>query len=297
MRRWVGRNYFTALTLAYKLAWRLLALPKWEECLGLDRIEADKKAQRVVFHFDKLSQKDPITLERPKGNTQNDPVYRLALIMRALVAAGDSAHNSAVRDECQAWIEDFIPNIQQTLQKLAQETIAWRIQVDKGISPDQETPEPPDNLDTLAHRLEFVLSVMILSRNIRVVFYEWYNKPENMLTDLNEHSLERSPSNLTDILPVPPTGRMFGTYYSKDLEIGQDEKKNLPTLASLSLAIQTLDAGTSYISTNCLATLMGGVVRMSSPSQEPPGCHTPHNGTLLILLKEFSILQLKQKMQ
>ena len=76
---------------------------------------------------------------------------------------------------------------------------------------------------------------MILDRNIRVVFYEWYNKPENMLTDLNEHSLERSPSNLTDILPVPPTGRMFGTYYSKDLEIGQDEKKNRQLPSGLSV--------------------------------------------------------------
>ena len=235
LRRWVGRNYFTSLTLAYKLAWRLLGLPKWEECLGQERIEADKKAQRVVFHFDKLSQKDPITLERPKGNAQNDPVYRLALIMRTLIAAGDSAHNSAVREECQAWIQDFIPNIQQTLQKLAQETVAWRIQVNKGIPPGQEPPEPPDNLDTLAQRLEFVLSVMILDRNIRVVFYEWYNKPENMLTDLNEHSLERSPSNLMDILPVPPTGRMFGTYYSKDLEIGQDEQTNRPLPSGLSV--------------------------------------------------------------
>ncbi len=234
-RRWVGRNYFTALTLGYKLAWRLLGLPKWEECLGQDRIEADKKAQSVVFHLDKLSQKDPITIDRPKKNAQNDPVYRLALIMRALIAAGDSAHNSSVRDECQAWIEDFIPNIQQTLQKLAQETIAWRIQVDKGTYTDQEIPEPPDNLDTLAQRLEFVLSVMSLDRNIRIVFYEWYNKPENMLTDLNEHSLERSPSNLTDILPIPPTGRMFGTYYSKDLEIGQDEKKDFVLHSGLSV--------------------------------------------------------------
>jgi hypothetical protein len=76
---------------------------------------------------------------------------------------------------------------------------------------------------------------MILDRNIRVVFYEWYNKPENMLTDLNEHSLERSPSNLMDILPVPPTGRMFGTYYSKDLEIGQDEGTNRPLPSGLSV--------------------------------------------------------------
>ena len=68
-----------------------------------------------------------------------------------------------------------------------------------------------------------------------MVFYEWYNKPENMLTDLNEHSLERSPSNLTDILPVPPIGRMFGTYYSKDLEIGQEEQKNRPLPSGLSV--------------------------------------------------------------
>lgn len=234
LRRWVGRNYFTSLTMAYKLVWRLLGLPKWEECLGQERIEADKKAQRVVFYFDKLSQKDPMTIERPKRNAQNDPVYRLALIMRTLIAAGDSAHNASVHEECQAWIEDFIPDIQQTLQKMAQETIVWRQQVTKGML-GQEPSEPPDNLDTLAQRLEFVLSVMILDRNIRIVFYEWYNKPENMLTDLNEHSLERSPSNLTDILPIPPTGRMFGTYYSKGLEIGEEEQKKHSFLSGLSV--------------------------------------------------------------
>lgn len=246
LRRWVGRNYFTALTLAYKLSWRLLALPKWEECLGQDRIEADKKAQRIVSHFDRLSQKDPITIERPKRDAQNNPVYRLALIMRTLSAAGDSAHNSAVREECQAWIEDFIPNIQQTLQKLALETVVWRKQVDAGMPSAQELPEPPDNLVTFSQRLEFVLSVMILDRNIRVVFYEWYNKPENMLTDLNEHSLERSPSNLTDILPVPPIGRMFGTYYSKDLEIGQEEQKNRPLPSGLSV-FGYQNIGRSYV--------------------------------------------------
>ncbi|HYU73593.1 MAG TPA: hypothetical protein VEL31_13005, partial [Ktedonobacteraceae bacterium] len=234
LRRWVGRNYFTSLTLAYKLVWRLLNLPKWEECQGQERIDADRKAQRIVRYFDRLSQLDPITMARPKGDVQRNPIYRLALIMRTLIAAGDSAHNTAVGEECQAWIQDFVPNIQQILQKLAQETVAWQIQI-KSIPPNQEPPEAPDNLDTLAQRLEFVLGVMILDRNIRVVFYEWYNKPDNMLTDLNEHSLERSPSNLTDILPVPPTGKMFGTYYSKDLEIGQSEQKNRPLPSGLSV--------------------------------------------------------------
>jgi hypothetical protein len=231
LRRWVGRNYFTSLTLAYKLAWRLLDLPKLEECQGLERIEADKKAQQIVRYFDQLSQRDPITMERPKGDVERNPVYRLALIMRTLIAAGDSAHNVAVSGDCQAWILDFIPNIQQTLQKLAQQKITWLAQ----LTPDNFKEEPPDNLETLAQRLEFALSVMILDRSIRIVFYEWYNKPENMLTDLNEHSLERSPSNLADILPVPPTGRVFGTYYSNGLEIGQSEQKNRPAPSGLSV--------------------------------------------------------------
>ncbi len=231
LRRWVGRNYFTSLTLAYKLAWRLLNLPKWDECQGRERIEADKKAQSIVRLFDKLIQYDPITLERPKKNVERDPIYRLALIMRTLIAAGDSAHNTAVSGDCQAWIRDFVPNIQKTLEKLAEQKRTWLAQ----LTPDNFKEEPPDNLETLAQRLEFVLSVMILDRNIRIVFYEWYNKPENMLTDLNEHSLERSPSNLADILPVPPTGRVFGTYYSNGLEIGQSEQKNQPAPSGLSV--------------------------------------------------------------
>src|SRR5581483_8618365 len=37
LSRWIERNYFTALTLAYKLLWRLLDFPKWEECQGQER--------------------------------------------------------------------------------------------------------------------------------------------------------------------------------------------------------------------------------------------------------------------
>lgn len=234
LRRWIGRNFFTSLTLAYKLVWHLLDLPDWdaEEYQKLDQVEANKKVQRIVRYFDQLSQRDPLTMERPRGNVQLNQVYRLAFIMRTLIAAGDSAHNAAVSNECKAWIQDFIPDIKQTLEKLAQRKATWLAQLNQKDPPYQK---PPDDLNTFAQRLEFVLSVMILDRNIPVVFYEWYNKPENMLTDLNEHSLERSPSNLTDILPVPPTGRMFGTYYSKDLEIGQSGPKNGSVPSGLSV--------------------------------------------------------------
>jgi hypothetical protein len=234
LRHWIGRNFFTSLTLAYKLVWRLLDLPERDsdEYQQLDQVEANKKVSHIVRYFDRLSQYDPLTLQRPKGNVQRNQVYRLALIMRTLIAAGDSAHNDAVSDECKAWIQDFIPNIEQTLAKLAQRRAVWQAQAKQQKPRDQK---PPDDLNTFALRLEFVLSVMILDRNIPVVFYEWYNKPDTMITDLNEHSLERSPSNLADILPVPPTGRMFGTYYSKDLEIGQDEQRNSSAPSGLSV--------------------------------------------------------------
>jgi hypothetical protein len=238
LRRWVGRNFFTSLTLAYKLVWRLLDLPDWdtEEFQKLDQVEASKKVRKIVRYFDQLSQLDPLTMERPKGNAQDNAIYRLAFIMRTLIAAGDSAHNPAVSEECKAWIQEFIPNIKQTLEKLGRQKAAWQAQVNQKNQPGQRPLNgPPDDLDTFAQRLEFVLNVMILDRNIQVVFYEWYNKPENMLTDLNEHSLERSPSDLTDILPVPPTGRMFGTYYSKDLEVGQSERKNGSVPSGLSV--------------------------------------------------------------
>lgn len=230
LKRWVGRSYFTSLSLAYKLVWRLLGLPKWEECQGQERINADQKTRRFVRYFDRLSLIDPLTMKKPRKEPYRDPVYRLALIMRSLISAGDSAHNDAIVVECSDWIEDFIPDIQKTLRQLTQQRIAQAAQQQK--SPDEELP---DTLETLAQRLEFVLSVMILDRNIRIVFYEWYNKPDNLLTDLNEHSLERSPSSLTDVLPVPPTGRMFGTYYSPGLEIGQSEQSKRATPSNLSV--------------------------------------------------------------
>lgn len=224
LSRWIERNYFTALTLAYRLLWRLLDFPKWEDCQGQERKEAMDKVKPLIAYFEKLNKKDPLKLERSPKDAQNDPVYRLALIMRILLAAGDSTHNKIAAQECQAWICDFIPDIKLTLQKLQQELEEWKKRPSqKSKKGKAEPPDPPDTLETLALRLEFVLNVMILDRNIRIVFYEWYEKPDTMSTDLNETSLQGSPDNVKDILPIPPTGRVFGTYYSKGLEIGQDD--------------------------------------------------------------------------
>jgi hypothetical protein len=100
LRHWIERNYFTALTLAYKVLWRSLGLPKWKDCQGQERKEAIDKIQPLIAYFDKLNQKDPLKIKRPVNNALNDPIYRLALIMRILLAAGDSTHNPIVAQEC-----------------------------------------------------------------------------------------------------------------------------------------------------------------------------------------------------
>lgn len=236
LRHWIERNYFTALSLAYKLVWRLLGLPKWDDLPGQERIEAENRARPIVKYFDRLNRQDPLKIEQPPANPQDDPVYRLALIMRLLLAAGDSAHNPTVAQDCQMWILDFVPGIEETLQKLAEARVEFQNQpASKGKYANEEPPDPPDTQETLALRLEFVLSVMMLDRNVRIVFYEWYNKPYIMSTDLNDNSLDSAPSNLTDVLPVPPTGRVFGTYYSKGLEIGQDEQQKREMSSGLSV--------------------------------------------------------------
>ena len=221
LRRWIGRNFFTALNLSYKLCWRLLGLLvdndilEGTQALNLPQGKA-KKLNRLLSLFDQLHDQDSLLLLPPRQKPFQEPVYRLALITRDILAGGDSTHNDAVHQACQDWIMEFVPDIEKTLIKLAQPPFPL----------PNEDFIPQDTLVTLAIRLEFTLSVMLLDRNIRIVFYEWYNKPETVITELNEFSLERSPGSLLDILPLPPTGRRFGTYYAQNLPIGQDVQRS-----------------------------------------------------------------------
>src|SRR6266536_1077582 len=217
LRRWIRRNFFTALNLSYKLCWRFLGLPVEDNILeGTQALNLPKnkikQLNRLLSHFDLLHDQDSLAILPPSQQPFQNPIYRLALITRDILAGGDSTHNEAVHQACKDWIIEFVPDIENTLARLAQPP-----------SPPQKGDFiPQDTLDTLAIRLEFTLSVMLLDRNIRIVFYEWYNKPDTVVTELNEFSLERSPGSLLDILPLPPTGRRFGTYYAQNLPIGQD---------------------------------------------------------------------------
>ena len=217
LRHWIRRNFFTALNLSYKLCWRFLGLPvdndilEGTQALNLPQNKT-KQLNKLLSLFDQLHDQDALIMLPPPQKPFQDPIYRLALVIRDILAGGDGTHNQAVHQACKDWIMEFVPGIKNTLIKLAQPP----------SSPQKGDFIPQDTLDTLAIRLEFTLSVVLLDRNIRIVFYEWYNKPDTVITELNEFSLERSPGSLLDILPLPPTGRRFGTYYAQNLPIGQD---------------------------------------------------------------------------
>lgn len=60
--------------------------------------------------------------------------------------------------------------------------------------------------------MQFALTVALLDRHTRIVFYEWHNRPT---TIEGEQPHRRMPVAMLDILPLPPTGRQFGTYYAQ----------------------------------------------------------------------------------
>lgn len=210
LEKWLNRNYFTALSLFYKLARRLAGLQDFENPNATPKeIEANnRKVQRVMRHFDVLLEVDPLNMASPEKRPSQNAPYQLAQIMQFIMTNGDGTQVDNIQARCQEWIVKFVPDIHKTLDRLQVEYEAAH------NDPDQANNnlDPPDTLEILAQQLAFVLSVALLDRNIRIVFYEWHNRPESID---QEQPHRRSPRGLANILPLPPTGRLFGTYYSR----------------------------------------------------------------------------------
>lgn len=206
--RWIQRNYFSALSLFFKLSRRLMGLPDYSR-RDDDATKVDK-ARKLFDIFKSLTADDFLGMKRPPSG-YGDPVYRLALIAMQLVAQGDTTQNTDIVDECEEWIREFVPDIDRTVAELHAEREKWN--ADRRRSPRPPKKPRPDSLQTLAQRLEFALNVAILDRNLRVVFYEW---ERNEAVDLPQPR-HRAPQHLTRLLPVPPTGQLFGSYFSRDV--------------------------------------------------------------------------------
>ncbi|BAB73673.1 hypothetical protein [Nostoc sp. PCC 7120 = FACHB-418] len=238
LRDWIKRGYFTPNTLLFKFARRLAGLEEFE---SPETPEAHSQANArlikpIVRYFDALlNEEDPLRMDSPENPSQN-PVYRLAALMQEINSTGESALDDKIYIACRAWILEFFPNTQRRLERLRTE-----LENRQHSSPQSSNENEVDTIETLAYRLQFALTIALLDRHTRIVFYEWQNRPQS-ITDDSPH--QRMPTAMLNILPLPLTGRQFGTYYSKDNE--SDKKSKNRSNNALTLFAYT-NIGRCYI--------------------------------------------------
>lgn len=227
IRDWVKRGYFTPNTLLFKFARRLAGL---EEIDPPDTSDREFKAntrlvQWIMRHFDALlEQEDPLR-RQPQSN---DPVYQLAGLMQDINSTGESATNENIHRNCKAWIIDFFPNTERRLARLRAELERRKNNSQQQVRQQRrrdrsENEVEVDTLETLAYRLQFALTIALLDRLTSIVFSEWHNRPPT-IKDESPH--RRMPPAMLNILPLPLTGRQFGTYYSRRSDNGKKSKNS-----------------------------------------------------------------------
>jgi hypothetical protein len=231
LRDWLTHGYFTARNLFYKLARRMVGLKEYEDSKHDSvRLKNEKLINPIMEMFERLLEDDPLENPIPAEFRRDRPVtldkltkvwrnrekawttfevtldqicYRLSDLMQRAMTTGDSTQNRHVLEAYKRWIVEFVPDIEQRLDKLRTELATSDKEGDKEYS--------VDTLETVAQRLEFVLNAALLDRHNRIIFYEWHNRPNHVISGVQPY--RRVPSSLVNVLPLPPTGRMFGIYY------------------------------------------------------------------------------------
>lgn len=254
LREWLSRGYFTALTLFYKLARRMLGLKEYEDArIDKVRLANDRLIAPVLAVFEELTEGDPLERfppdfkqgqtvtykklaqiwnkkERASGESKSKAwkefdelkeqiLFRLIRLMSSAMTTGDSTQSPAVLTGYKAWLKEFIPDLQERLDKLQAEL--------RTSDEPRDQEYHVDSIEELSQRLQFAMTAILLDRHTRIVFYEWHNRPTEIIEGVQPH--RRIPSSLTNILPLPPTGRMFGIYY---WQTPSDEKRPNDVLSS-----------------------------------------------------------------
>ncbi|KYC41371.1 hypothetical protein WA1_21955 [Scytonema hofmannii PCC 7110] len=228
LRQWIERGYFTPNSLLFKFARRLTGLEEFDPPdISEEQLKANtQRVQQTVQYFDALLDEDPL-IRQPRSNPKVD---RLALLVQQINSIGESATDRNIHLACKAWILDFFPHTERQLAELRAELEKRQNNSQQPAKKKRRNPlkenelDPVDTLETLAYRLQFALTIALLDRHTRIVFYEWHNRPSKLE---EEPPHRRMPTAMLNILPLPPTGRQFGTYYSrKDDSFNQSENSS-----------------------------------------------------------------------
>ena len=231
LQKWVRHSYFTPNALFYKLSRRLSGLEEFEpKDTPEERCQENEQLTKETLQiFDLLfiNEPDPLRPKRLRSsdNRVESSALQLASLLKEINSAGESALDEDILDDCKAWILEFFPDLEQKLERLQQEIEARNERQPKKKRrkrKNDEDDDPPETLETLARRLQFALTTALLDRHTRIVFYEWYSRPNSIE---GEQPHRKMPSGMLNILPLPPTGRQFGTYYSRPNQDDGDRQR------------------------------------------------------------------------
>ena len=211
LQEWVSQGYFTPHVLFYKLARRLAGLEEYNTySKTVEQLRNDEqRIQPIMEIVDEFLKDDPLL----RRNSTTPATARLLEIVQRINNTGESATDEDIEQDCHDWITTFFPNTQSNLNRLKTELNNLRNKPNAAEDYPYLTEENDvDSIKDLAHRLQFTLTITLLDRHTKIVFYEWQNRPNN----IRESSPHRKmPRGMLNILPLPVTGRQFGTYYSR----------------------------------------------------------------------------------
>ncbi len=190
LQQWVASHQFTPLSLSYRLARAIAGLEEYDRPeVPEPQRQANEQLTRLVLQpFEALL--DEPDLLRPLSRRAQEQAATRALwqLLQRLSNAEESASDAELRTECAGWLQAF------------------------GLSQVPGGPErPAADIERLAYQLQLVLTVALLDRHSRIVFYEWDQRPAGVLVDTPNY---RSRAAMPSLLPLPLTGRQFGTYYA-----------------------------------------------------------------------------------
>ncbi|MDJ0579332.1 hypothetical protein [Crocosphaera sp.] len=210
LQDWVQQGYFTPHVLFYKLARRLAGLEEYNtyEKSEHQLTEDEGRIRPMMEIVDDFLKEDPLL----RRSSDNLATRRLLEIVKDINNKGESPTDEEIKQDCRNWITTFFPNTQSNLDRLKSELKSLRNQPNsEQLYPYLTKEEEIDTIEHLAYRLQFTLTITLLDRHTKIVFYEWQNRPNN-IREPSPH--RRMPRGMLNILPLPVTGRQFGTYYS-----------------------------------------------------------------------------------